>query len=93
LNKEIRETKRLHNKVLDMDALHRNEQTYEIEGEADLENSKIEGVETFDSNDTKFNTSKNGVQGRRSMLRRRVMSSRSIISRSMSSHRNFNNVS
>ena len=74
-----------------MDALHRNEQTYEIEGEADLENSKIEGVETFDSNDTKFNTSKDGMQGRRSISKRRLMSNRSIMSKS--SHRNFNNVS
>ena len=36
LEKEIRETKHLQNKIIDFKALHRNEQTDEIEGE-DLE--------------------------------------------------------
>ena len=31
--KEIRETKHLQNKIIDFKALHRNEQTDEIEGE------------------------------------------------------------
>lgn len=31
--KEIRETKNIPNKIIDMKALHRNEQTDEVEGE------------------------------------------------------------
>mgnify|MGYP000892138955 CR=1 FL=1 len=67
-----------------MDALHRNEQTYEIEGEEDLDNSNIEGVETFDSNDTKMNTSQN-MLGRRSASKfsRRKKSQRSLLTRSV----------
>ena len=40
LEKEIRETKDLSHKIIDFKALHRNEQTDEIEGE-DVESSAI----------------------------------------------------
>ena len=46
LEKEIVETRNIQNKVIDFQALHRNEQTHEIEGPTASELDKVSNLNT-----------------------------------------------